>query len=194
MDRIQFRDLYLLLSKVFGKLQERGLLRPLDPQTIPNLLPKGVRHQSKVCLLLGPQLLYRSLLFSQACHLKIWLKKKLLWNYATTQSWRINCLFEEESSSKKPKKNQGSQFRTVPAGMVDIYRTGQCTGTSTPLVSYRKKYRPYRQNPAVSAGKDVLDQYKQEEKRKRKGRRRWEKVRKGEKEVEQVKAEAVREK
>ena len=29
--------------------------------------------------------------------------------------------------------------------------------------------------PVISAGKDVSDQYKQEEKRKRKGRRRWEK-------------------
>ena len=96
-------------------------------------------------------------------------------------------MFEKESLSKKPKKNQGSQFRTVLAGMVGIYHTGQCTSTSTPLVSYRKKYRPYRQNPAVSAGKDVSDRYKQEEKRKRKGR-------KSEKEVEQVKAEAVREK
>ena len=36
-------------------------------------------------------------------------------------------------------------------------------------------YQPYWQNPAVSAGKDVSDRYKQEEKRKRKGRRRWEK-------------------
>ena len=33
---------------------------------------------------------------------------------------------------------QGSQFRTVP------YRTGQCTGTDTPLVSYWKKYRLHR--------------------------------------------------
>ena len=51
--------------------------------------------------------------------------------------------------------NQGSQYCTVPASMVDIYhtvpagtasiyRTGKQTGMVNPLVSYRKKYRPYR--------------------------------------------------
>ena len=39
---------------------------------------------------------------------------------------------------------QGSQFRTVPVSMAGIYRTDQCTGTSIPLVSYRKKYQPYQ--------------------------------------------------
>ena len=39
---------------------------------------------------------------------------------------------------------QGSQFRTVPAGTASIYRSGQCTGTDNPLISYREKYRSYR--------------------------------------------------
>ena len=40
--------------------------------------------------------------------------------------------------------DQGYQFRTVPAGTVGIYRTGQQSGTLDPPVSYWKKYRPYR--------------------------------------------------
>ena len=40
--------------------------------------------------------------------------------------------------------DQRSQFRIIPASMVGIYRTDQCTGTGTPFVSYWKKYRPYR--------------------------------------------------
>ena len=173
MDRIQFRDLYLLLSKVFGKLQERGLLRPLDPQTIPNLLPKGVRHQSKVCLLLGPQLLYRSLLFSQACHLKIWLKKKLLWNYATTQSRRINCLFEEESLSKKPKKNQGSQFRIVLVSALvqvhPLFRTGKNTGRTGKIRQFRqvKMFRTGTNKKKKEKEKEEEDENKWERERKR---------------------------
>ena len=91
-------------------------------------------------------------------------------------------------------RGQGSQFHTVPAGMAGIYRTDQCTSTSTPLVSYRKKYWPYRRNQAVSANKDVSNRYKQEEKKKKKRKKKMRKVRKGEREVEQVKAEAVREK
>ena len=39
---------------------------------------------------------------------------------------------------------QGSQFHTVPAGTAGIYRSGQCTGTDNPLISYQKKYRPYQ--------------------------------------------------
>ena len=39
---------------------------------------------------------------------------------------------------------QGYQFRTVPAGMAEIYRTGQKSDTLDPPVSYRKKYRLYR--------------------------------------------------
>ena len=39
---------------------------------------------------------------------------------------------------------QRSQFCTVPAGNAGIYHSGQCTGTDNPLISYRKKYRPYR--------------------------------------------------
>ena len=40
--------------------------------------------------------------------------------------------------------NQGSRFHTVPASTTSIYRTGKQTGTYNPLVSYWKKYRPYR--------------------------------------------------
>ena len=40
--------------------------------------------------------------------------------------------------------NQGSRFHTVLASTTSIYRTGKQTGTYNPLVSYRKKYRPYR--------------------------------------------------
>ena len=39
---------------------------------------------------------------------------------------------------------QGSQYRTVSVGMAGIYHTGQCTGTGTPSISYKKKYRPYQ--------------------------------------------------
>ena len=39
---------------------------------------------------------------------------------------------------------QGSQFHTVLAGTASIYRSGQCTGTDNPLISYREKYRSYR--------------------------------------------------
>ena len=39
---------------------------------------------------------------------------------------------------------QGSQFCTVPIGMVGIYRTGKQTGSYNPPVSYRKKYQLYR--------------------------------------------------
>ena len=39
---------------------------------------------------------------------------------------------------------QGSEYRTVLAGMAGIYRIGQCTGTNTTPISYRKKYQPYR--------------------------------------------------
>ena len=38
---------------------------------------------------------------------------------------------------------QGSEYRTILAGMAGIYRIGQCTGTSTTPISYRKKYRQY---------------------------------------------------
>ena len=51
--------------------------------------------------------------------------------------------------------NQGSQFCTVPAGMAGIYHTNQETSTGTPPISYWKKYRPYRQNLTISAGKWV---------------------------------------
>ena len=51
---------------------------------------------------------------------------------------------------------QGSQFRTVPAGTVGIYRTGTQIGTDNPPVSYWKKYRPDRpytsQFRAIPAG------------------------------------------
>ena len=38
---------------------------------------------------------------------------------------------------------QGSEYRTVLAGMAGIYRISQYTGTSTTPISYRKKYRQY---------------------------------------------------
>ena len=39
---------------------------------------------------------------------------------------------------------QGSRLCTIPTSMADIYCTGKQTGTYEPLVSYRKKYWPYR--------------------------------------------------
>ena len=87
----------------------------------------------------------------------------------------------------------GRYGRYIPYQPVHRYKYTHCfVPEKIPVVP--ASYRAYRRNPAVSAGKNVSDRYKQEEKRKRKGRRRWEKVRKGEKEVEQVKAKAVREK
>ena len=76
-------------------------------------------------------------------------------------------------------RGQGSQFHTVPAGMAGIYRTDQCTSTSTPLASYRKKYWPYRRNPAVSANKNVSNRYKQEEKKKKERKKKMRKSEKG---------------
>ena len=38
-------------------------------------------------------------------------------------------------------KVQIKEVNFVPAG---IYHTDQCTGIATPLISYRKKYQPYR--------------------------------------------------
>ena len=54
---------------------------------------------------------------------------------------------------------QGSQFRTVPVGTAGIYRTGPCISTDTPLVSYRKKYRPYQPHTYFQKlATSVLDQ------------------------------------
>ena len=53
----------------------------------------------------------------------------------------------------KRRLDQGSQFHTVPAGTAGIYHTSQCTSTDNSLVSYWKKYQPYRRNPAILAGK-----------------------------------------
>ena len=43
---------------------------------------------------------------------------------------------------------QGSQYRTVPAGTADVYRTGKQISTINPPISYRKKYRPVPGVPA----------------------------------------------
>ena len=59
---------------------------------------------------------------------------------------------------------QGYRFRTVPAGMAVIYRSGQQSGTLDLPVSYRKKYRLYRprtgQFRAILAGTERTGRYK----------------------------------
>ena len=37
--RREFHELYMPVSQVFEKLKAKGLIKPLDPRPIPNLLP-----------------------------------------------------------------------------------------------------------------------------------------------------------
>ena len=37
--RREFHELYMLVNQVFEKLKAKGLLKPLDPRSIPNPLP-----------------------------------------------------------------------------------------------------------------------------------------------------------
>ena len=46
--------------------------------------------------------------------------------------------------------------------------TNQQIGTDTPIVSYWKKYWPYRRNPAISADKCIPDRNKKKKKKKKK--------------------------
>ena len=49
--------------------------------------------------------------------------------------------------------SQGSQFRTEPADMANVYRIGQCTGIDNPSCFVSEKIPTVPQNPAVSASK-----------------------------------------
>ena len=51
-----------------------------------------------------------------------------------------NLMFKIKIQMKYLKCKQGSQYRTVPVGMPNIYRTGMVNLR----ISYRKKYWPYR--------------------------------------------------
>ena len=37
--RREFHELYIPVSQVFEKIKAKGILKPLDPRPIPNLLP-----------------------------------------------------------------------------------------------------------------------------------------------------------
>ena len=86
--------------------------------------------------------------------------------------WKV-CVERPISLNMCPYLSQGSQFRTVLAG---IYRTGQCTGTDTPCFVLEK----IPAVPAVSAGKWILGRNtkslickERKQRRRREGRRQW---------------------
>ena len=65
----------------------------------------------------------------------------------------------------------GRYGRYIPYRSVHRYKYTPCF-VPEKILAVQASYRPYQRNPAISADKDVSDRYKQEEKRKRKGRRR----------------------
>ena len=52
--RREFHELYMSMSQVFDKLKAKGLLKPLDPRLIPNLLPSRFDVNKKCAYHQGP--------------------------------------------------------------------------------------------------------------------------------------------
>ena len=103
----QFHELHMPLSKVFEKLQARGLLRPLDPKPMPNPLPRGF-DVNKRCSYHQTPGHHTDDCFSLRHAIQNLIDQKIiappprpnvisnpLPNHALNHGPRINCLFEE---------------------------------------------------------------------------------------------------
>ena len=111
--RRQYHELHMPLSKVFEKLREKDLLRPLDPKPIPNPLPKWFDnskrcafhqtpgHATDQCYALKNSIqdLIDQEIISPPARPNI--TTNPLPNHVVGQGPKINCLIEEESKTQE---------------------------------------------------------------------------------------------
>ena len=111
--RRQYHELHMPLSKVFEKLREKDLLRPLDPKPIPNPMPKWfdnskrcafhqtLGHATNQCYALKNSIqdLTDQEIISPPAQPNI--TTNPLPNHAVGQGPKINCLIEEESKTQE---------------------------------------------------------------------------------------------
>ena len=112
--RREFHELHMLVSQVFEKLKAKGLLKPLDPRSIPNPLParfdvskrcayhQGPSHNTEKCFVLRHAI--QDLIDTKvnASPTRPSITNNPSPNHNFGRGPRINCLMTEEEGEKDP--------------------------------------------------------------------------------------------